>query len=214
MNEQEILRRFSELGVMVTGSHVVLMSGKHGSAYVNKDALYPHTSDTSDLCRVMARQFMDRGIEVVAGPEKGGIILSQWTAYHLQRLSATRDAREVLAVYAERNGRDFVFRRGYDKLVAGRRVLVVEDVLTTGGSAKKVVEAVRGLGGEVVALTVLCNRGGVKSQDVGDVPELFALVNITTMNTWVPAECPYCAKSIPINTDIGKGKEFLASKNR
>ena len=91
------------------------------------------------------------------------------------------------------------------------RVLVVEDILTTGGSVKKVIEATRAIGGEVVGLGVLCNRGGITSHDVGDVPKLFALVNVT-LESWTEAECPLCAKGIPINTDVGKGRDFLARK--
>jgi orotate phosphoribosyltransferase len=87
----------------------------------------------------------------------------------------------------------------------------VEDVLTTGGSARRVVEATRAIGGKVVGLGVLCNRGGVTPQDVANVPELFALVNVK-MNAWDEAECPLCAQGVPINTDVGKGREYLARK--
>ncbi len=122
-----------------------------------------------------------------------------------------------MGVYAEKaDDETFVIRRGYDKLVAGKRVLVVEDVLTTGGSAKKVVEAVRAIGGEVIGLGVLCNRGGITPQDVGDVPELFALVNVK-LDAWDEEECLRtgpCSKGIPINTDVGKGREYLAKKQQ
>jgi len=144
----------------------------------------------------------------VVAPAVGGTILSQWVAHHLSDLVG----REVLAVYADKaEGDEFVIKRGYDKLVSGKRVLVVEDVLTTGGSAKKVVDVVRQIGGEVIALGVLCNRGGITPQDVSDVPELFALVNVS-LDAWDEAECPLCAQNVPINTDVGKGREYLAKK--
>ena len=98
---------------------------------------------------------------------------------------------------------------GYDKFLPGRRVLVVEDVLTTGGSAKKVVELARAAGGKVIGLGVLCNRGGVTPHDVGDVPQLFALTNIP-LEVWMEGDCPLCKQGVPVNTDIGKGREFLA----
>jgi len=88
---------------------------------------------------------------------------------------------------------------------------VVGDVLTTGGSAKKVVEATRALGGNIVGLGVLCNRGGITPQDVADPPKLFALVNVK-LDAWDEAGCPLCAQNVPINTDVGKGREFLARK--
>lgn len=225
MNEQTLERLFSQKGVMVAGSHVVYTSGKHGRDYFNKDAIYPYTLETSFLCRIMAERFGDEGVEVVAGPAVGGIILQHLVAGHLTKI---REA-DVLSVYAEKevvlippmegDDRDwfaetgrFIFKRGYDKLIRGKRVLVVEDVLTTGGSVKKVVEAVREAGGEVVGVCALCNRGGVTYKDVG-VPRLCSLVNIT-MDAWDEADCPLCMRGVPVNTDVGKGREFFARMKR
>ena len=138
-----ILAALAELGALITDDHLVYTSGRHGSTYVNKDALYPHTAATSSVGAVLAEQFADEQIDVVAGPTVGGVIMAQWTAHHLTQ----RTGRDVLAVYAEEEideqGKRRVFRRGYDDLVRGRRVLVVEDILTTGGSARMVVDAVR-----------------------------------------------------------------------
>jgi len=213
MNEEEIMITLGEIGVIIVNSHVVYTSGKHGTAYVNKDALYPHTAETSRFCRAIAAKFIGDNVEVVIAPAIGGVILSQWIAYHLSGLTG----REVLGVYAEKiegkiEGHSFVIKRGYDKLVTGKNVLVVEDVLTTGNSAKKVTEAVRAIDGKVVGLGALCNRGGITPEDVADVPKIFSLVNIK-LNTYEESSCPLCKKNIPINTDVGKGREFLARKN-
>lgn len=207
MNEQEVLRVLGSVGAVIVGSHIVYTSGRHGAAYVNKDAVYPHTAETSSLCRTIAERFADENVEVVIAPAIGGVILSQWTAHHLSQMNG----HEVFGVYAEKSedGDAFVIKRGYDKLIAGKNVLVVEDVLTTGGSAKKVVEATRAIGGIVVGLGVLCNRGGITSQDVANVPKLTALVNVT-LDAWDEKSCPLCERNVPINTDVGKGREFLA----
>jgi orotate phosphoribosyltransferase len=146
-------------------------------------------------------------VQVVIAPAIGGVILMTWTARHLSELTD----REVLGVYAEKDGDGFVIKRGYDKIVAGKNVLVVEDLLTTGGSVKKVIEATRALGGNIVGLAVLCNRGGITAQDVGGVPKLFALTNVK-LDAWDEADCPLCAQGVSINTDVGKGREFLARK--
>lgn len=207
MNEQEVLRILGKVGAVITNSHIVYTSGRHGTAYVNKDAVYPHTKETSELCRAIAEQFVDDGVEVVIAPAIGGCILSNRVAEHLTDITG----REVLGVYADKDGDAFVIKRGYDKLIAGKNVLVVEDVLTTGGSAKKVVEATRAIGGNVVGLGVLCNRGGITPQDVADPPKLFALVNVK-LDAWNEADCPLCAQGVPINTDVGKGREYLARK--
>jgi orotate phosphoribosyltransferase len=209
MNEQKVLQVLGKVGAVIADSHIVYTSGKHGTAYVNKDAVYPHTKEISDLCRAIAEQFADDKVEVVIAPAIGGVILSQWVARHLSEITG----REVFGVYAEKveSGDAFIIKRGYDKIVAGKNVLVVEDVLTTGGSAKKVVEATRALGGNIVGLGVLCNRGGITPEDVANPPKLFALVNVK-LDAWDEAECPLCAQSVPINTDVGKGREYLVRK--
>ena len=225
MDEQEVLKMLGSVGAVVTKSHVVYTSDRHGSAYVNKDKVYPHTAETSRLCREIARQFAKDNVDLVIAPAIGGVILMTWTARHLSDLMG----REVLGIYAEKEtvvvpdiepgaGRKltmetgrFVIKRGYDKLVAGKNVLVVEDVLTTGGSVKKVIEATRALGGNVVGLAVLCNRGGITPQDVGGVPKLFALANVK-LDSWDAAVCPLCAQGVPVDTSVGKGREFLLAK--
>ncbi len=209
MNEQEVLQVLGKVGAVIAESHIVYTSGKHGTAYVNKDAVYPHTAETSRLCRAIAERFADDNVEVVIAPAIGGVILSQWMAHHLSEMNS----REVFGVYAEKSegGDAFIIKRGYDKLIAGKNVLVVEDVLTTGGSAKKVVEATRAIGGNVVGLGVLCNRGGITPQDVADVPKLTSLVNVK-LDAWDETTCPLCERNVPVNTDVGKGREFLAQK--
>ncbi|MDO8470868.1 MAG: phosphoribosyltransferase family protein [bacterium] len=206
MDQDEVLRILREVGAVLNG-HFVLTSGKHSEVYVNKDALYPYTGKTGRLCEMIAKHFEQDGVQTVIGPAMGGVILSQWTAYHLDWILG----RDVSAVYAEKvgNGDAFTISRGYDELIPGRKVLVVEDVLTTGGSAKKVVEVVRQLGGNVVGVGVLCNRGGVTFHDVGDVPKLFALCTIT-LNTWAREECPLCSQGVPIKHGRWQGARVPA----
>ena len=211
MNEQQALRILTEVGAVITNSHIVYTSNRHGAIYVNKDAIYPHTAETSRLCHAMAERFADDNVQVVIAPAIGGVILSQWTAHHLSEIND----HEVFGVYAEKSegGDAFVIKRGYDKFIAGKNVLVVEDVLTTGGSAKKVVEATRAIGGNVVGLGALCNRGGITPQDVANVPKLDALVNVK-LDTWDEENCPLCVQGIPINVSVGKGVEYLARKKQ
>lgn len=227
MNEQEVLQVLRKVGAVITDSHIVYTSGKHGTAYINKDAIYPHTAETSFLCEAIAGQFLDDNVEVVIAPAVGGVILSQWTAHWLTQFLQ----REVLGVYAEKKTDsflhpdcigipgatrsaysetgDFIIKRGYDKIVYNKRVAVVKDLLNTGGSVRKVVFAVRACGGNVVGVGVLCNRGGVTLADLGGVPKLIALANVK-MDSWDEKDCPLCSQGVPINTDVGHGREFLA----
>lgn len=188
----------AESGAIVTDSHIVYTSGRHGSAYVNKDAVYPHTERVSELCRLIADAVAGHEIDIVCGPATGAIILSQWTGHHLGRP----------AVYAEKapNG-GMVLKRGYDRLVAGKRVLLVEDVLNTGGSLHDTVKAVEVAGGRVVVAAALVNRGGVTPAHVG-APALVSLLSMS-LDSWTAADCPLCRTGVPVNTDVGKGREFL-----
>ncbi len=207
MTNEQVLDIFKKTGGYITDSHIVYTSGKHGSAYLNKDAIYPHTAEVAKLCRAIAEEFKGKGVDIVAAPALGGIILSQWTAHHLSEL----EGREVLGVYTEKTPeKDQIFTRGYDALIKGKKVVVVEDILNTGGSVYKVVASVKKAGGSVVGVAALANRGGVTAEDVGDVP-LFTLASII-LDAWDESNCPLCKKNIPINTTVGKGREYLAKK--
>ena len=208
-DREKVLRIFDKTKAIIKDSHIVYTSGKHGSSYVNKDALYPYTAETSYLCSKIAEEFALDNVDVVIAPAIGGVVLSQWVAFHLSKITS----REVLAVYAEKaeGGNVFVIKRGYDKLISCKNVLVVEDVLTTGGSVKKVIIVTQAAGGRVIGLGVLCNRGQVRAQDVANIPKLFSLVSID-LDMWDEKRCPLCVKNIPINTNVGKGREFIMNR--
>jgi orotate phosphoribosyltransferase len=186
-------------GAIIRDSHVVYTSGRHGAAYVNKDAIYPDTTAVAELCGLMADAARPLRAEVVCGPALGGIILSQWVGHHLG----------LPAVYAEKEGAGMALRRGYDRLVRGRRVLIVEDVLNTGGSVEQTMAAVGAAGGEVVGVSALCNRGGITAAALG-APALHALLDVR-LDSWPGAACPLCRDGVPVNVDVGKGREFLAA---
>ena len=208
-NDAEVMRMFADANAIVTDSHFVYSSGRHSSVYVNKDALYLHPEIISTLCERMAQGYAPEQIDVVVGPVIGGVVLTQWVAH---ALNGRRTGGETLAVFAEKGSDDvekaFAFHRGYEQSIRDRRVLVVEDVLTTGGSARQVIELVRHHGGTVVGLSALCNRGNVRPSDVGGVP-IQALIALS-LQTYSEDECPLCKAHVPINTVLGKGRTFLA----
>jgi orotate phosphoribosyltransferase len=209
MNDPNVVQMFADVGAIVSNSHFVYSSGRHSSVYVNKDALYLHPIVISELCQRMAEPYNAERIDVVVGPVIGGVVLSQWVAY---ALSQRRKQGEVLAVFAEKGSdsvnKQFAFNRGYDQHITDKNVLVVEDVLTTGGSARQVIDLVRHHGGNVVGLSALCNRGNVQPKDVGGAP-IHSLVAVS-LQTYTEDECPFCKQGIQINTTLGKGRAFLA----
>ena len=202
MSAQLDLSLLEKVGALVTNSHIVYTSGKHGSAYVNKDALYPHTEITALICKAMAEPFKNEQIDAVLAPAIGGVLLGHGVARELSRFQE----KNILSVYAEPTPeKTFVVKRGYDQLIRDKKVLVVEDILTTGGSVRKVVETARKIPCEIIGVSALCNRGGITSGDLGEVPVLKSLFNVT-LEAWDAKNCPLCAKKIPINTALGKGR--------
>ena len=205
MDNKAVLNIFKKCGGYITESHIVYTSGKHGSVYLNKDAIYPHTKEISAICLAVAKKYQSKNVEAVSSPALGGIILSQWTAYHLSQLTK----REVLAVYTEKDSeKNQIFTRGYGNLVSQKRVLVVEDITTTGGSVLKTLQSVKNAGGKVVAVCVLVNRDpeNINSKSLGF--PYSALVEMK-VDAWEEKDCPLCKKGVKINTAVGHGKQFL-----
>ena len=156
-----------------------------------------------DVCLELADRFVRFNPEAVVGPVTGGAILAQNVARILS-LACHNQQDEVLALYAEKVGETFALRRGYDELVVGKRVLVVEDVLRTGGSVRKVADAVRAAGGSVIGVGALFNRGGVTAQDLGGLFRLECLFDLI-LDSWPAKDCPLCKEQMPLNTAIGHG---------
>lgn len=207
MSDNNVLDILKGVGALISDSHFVYTSGKHGSVYINKDAVYPYTDKTSQICRLIAEKFKDRDVDVVAGPALGGIILSQWTAHHLSKLKG----KQVLGVYTEKTpDKNQIFTRGYDKHVKDKKVLVVEDITTTGGSVRKVVDSVKKAGGKVIAVTVMVNRNPDIDEAVIGAP--FHPMSEMKASAYDEPNCPMCRDNVAINTDVGKGREYLASK--
>lgn len=201
-----IMPLLRSVGVIITDDHFVYTSGKHGSVYIFKDALYPHTEKTSQVGKLFAKMHKNKKIDVVVAPALGGIVLSQWTAYHLSKLKK----KDILGLYTEKiETNDQIFKRGYDKLVKGKNVLVIEDVTNTGGSVQRLIKSVKKAGGKIAAVSVMVNRQPEKvDSKMYGVP--FSALEDFPAELYDENECPLCEKKVPVNTQIGHGKEFLA----
>lgn len=205
LSQAEVLYRLRMVGAILEG-HFVLKSGLHSGTYVNKDGITPHTRQVSDIAIDFARAFEHNRVQAVIGPATAGIVLSTWTAHHLDRLFR----EECPSVWADKEGDGFVIGRGFGALIKGKRVLIVEDILTTGSSVAGVVRAVRAVGGAVVGVAAIVNRGHITAEML-DVPKLHAIAALT-IQTFPAAECPLCASDVPINTQVGHGREFLSER--
>lgn len=176
---------FSRAGAYLEG-HFLLASGKHSPYYLEKFQVLQWPQETERLCRSIADSVRGLGVQTVAGPTTGGIILAHEVARQLG----------VRAVYAERtaDGHGREFRRGF-RLAAGERVLVVDDIMSTGGSVQETIDAVRANGAEVVGVGVLVDRSAGQAR-FGDLPVL-SLWDVS-IPAYGPAECPQCAQGSPL----------------
>jgi orotate phosphoribosyltransferase len=177
ITQSEVEEMLRESGALMEG-HFLLTSGRHSQFYVEKFRLLEQPRLTSILCGELARRFKDDAIECVVGPVTGGIIL----AFEVARQLGCR------AVYAERgeSGKGFVLRRGF-QLQKNERVLVVEDIVTTGGSARQVVELAQSEGANVVGVGLLVDRsGGAAEFGVSRVEPLLKM----QIETFAPEEVP------------------------
>jgi orotate phosphoribosyltransferase len=179
-NEIEALLR--EVGAVLDG-HFLLTSGRHSPMYVEKFRLLEQPSHTEKLCRLMADHFRPQGVQLVAAPTTGGIILGYEVARQLG----------VRGIFAEKVEGGRRFGRGF-RVTPGERTLVVDDVLTTGGSIREVLDAVRAEGGEPIGVAVLVDRTAGRS-DFG-LP-FFACLTLE-LPSYDPAECPLCAQQVAL----------------
>jgi orotate phosphoribosyltransferase len=164
--------------------HFQLSSGRHSGLYVEKFRLLERPPQTDALCRMIADWAKAVAPQLVAGPTTGGLLVSYEVARHL-------GLRGIFAESDEGGGRSF--QRGFT-IAPGERVLVVDDVLTTGGSIRDVLDAIRGLGGEVAGVAVLIDRSSGKV-DFG-VPT-FACLTLD-LPTYDATTCPLCAEGLPL----------------
>ena len=191
MTQEEVRALLVKTGAIMDG-HFLLTSGLHSPHYVEKFNVLQHPAYTAQLCAAMAEKFKDAQIETVVGPVTGGILLAHETGKSL----GTR------AIFTERVDGKMTFRRGFS-LRAGERVLIVEDIVTTGGSIKEVIEVVKAAGAVPVAVSMLVDRSGGKA-DFGDVPSTALLT--MDVETYSPVTCPLCAKGVPMTKRGRTGK--------
>jgi orotate phosphoribosyltransferase len=176
MTNDDVLNEFRAANALRTG-HYVLSSGLHSPMFLQKNLVFMDTARCERLCKALADKIIAQvgRVDVAVSPAVGGIIPGYETARHLK----------VPSIYVEREGGQFKFRRGFH-IEPGARVVMVEDIVTTGLSSRECIEAIKAAGGDVVAAACIVDRSGGKA-DVG-VP-LIALASLE-----VPA---YPADNLP-----------------
>ncbi len=183
MTSEEVLDIYRKTGALLTG-HFLLSSGLHSEQYLQSALVLQQPEIATRLCAALAEHFKDSRIEAVIAPALGGVFVSHETARALK----------VRALFAERVNGELTLRRGVT-IKPGERVLVVEDVITTGKSTRETVEVVKAAGGTVIAAGSLVDRSGGKAELGVPYKSLVTL----SVPTYAAESCPFCkAGSTPV----------------
>ena len=182
MDRAEMERIFKQTGLMLEG-HFLLTSGRHSNRYMQCAKLFQYPEYSEMICKDLAGRFAGQKIDLVVGPAVGGIIMS----YEMARQF------NVPNIFAERENGAMTLRRGFS-IPDGAKVLVVEDVVTTGGSVREVMDIVAEAKAEVVGVCVVVDRSGGKI-DFG-VP--FEAAYETEIQSYEPSQCPLCEQGLEL----------------
>lgn len=192
MTTDEVLAIFRECGALLEG-HFLLTSGQHSPRYLEKFQVLQYPRHLERLCRELADRFREAAPSVVVGPTTGGVLLAYEVAKAL-------GARFIFAERGPEGGPARVLRRGFH-IEPREPTLVVDDIMSTGGSVKDVVDLVRATGGRLVGAGVLVDRTGAPP-DFGCPFEALAAV---TIDRYPADACPLCAAGVPLS-EPGRGK--------
>jgi orotate phosphoribosyltransferase len=182
LTKEEVFSLFKDTGALLEG-HFLLTSGLHSPQYFQCSKVLQYPPHAQKLCWEIAYNFMSEKVNVVVGPAVGGIIVAQEVA----RLISCR------AIFAEREDHKMTLRRGFE-IKPGERVLVVEDVVTTGGSINEVIDLVRIAEAHLIGVGFLVDRS--QNRISFGAPK-FSVIEMEVV-TYQPDECPLCKQGIPI----------------
>lgn len=176
LNEKRVVEILEESKVLLKG-HFLLTSGRHSNEYMQCAQILQYPEFTEELAKGLAEEFKEDKIDIVIGPAMGGVII----AYEMAR------QLKVKNLFAERENGKMALRRGFT-IPKGARVLIAEDVITTGGSVVEVAEVVKEQGGEVVGVAVLVDR----SNGTIDFGTKLRAALTTEVKSYEAEECPLC----------------------
>lgn len=183
MNYQDVLDLYASAQAILKG-HFLLASGRHSDTYMQSAKLFMYPQKSRILCQELTQRLKGVDIDFVVSPAIGGILMGYEMAFQLG----------VPNIFCERIEGKMTIRRGF-VIEEGKKYLVVEDVVTTGGSVKEVIDAVEGLGGNIVAIASIVDRSNGKV----DFGKPYISLLQTEVVSWLPAECPLCKQGMLVN---------------
>ena len=192
MESGELLTLLQNTGAILEG-HFLLTSGRHSNVYIEKFRILEDPNALDKACRAMAEIVMDENVELVLGAAIGGILIAGGVGRHLG----------VRHIFSERVNGFLELRRGFS-ITKGKRVVIVEDIITTGGSVVELIQLAKEQGAEVVHVVNLVHRNSGEV-DFG-IPST-ALLTIPS-ESWETKDCPLCKQGLPVNERGRTGKKM------
>ena len=184
IKSEEVMKKFEQAGAIQKG-HFKLTSGVHSDTYIQCAQVMQYPEFMHNLCSELGKKFRGEDVDVIVGPAVGAIIMAHVMARVL--------GPWVRAIFTERENGRMTLRRSFE-IKKGEKVLVVEDVTTTGNSVKEVINIVKERGGKVIGVGVLIDRSGGKVDFGVKMKSLLTL----EIKSYQPEDCPLCKKGIPI----------------
>ncbi len=180
MDQKELMEIFKETGAILEG-HFLLSSGKHSGGYVQCAKVLAHPEKAESVVSEVVEKIKDLKFDYFVGPAMGGVIPSYEFGRQMNRK----------AIFTERKDNEMCLRRGFE-IAPGDRIIIAEDVITTGKSTMEVKNLLESLGAEVVAAVCLVDRGGSEALDF----DVYSAVK-ADISVYEPDECPMCKNGIP-----------------
>ena len=190
----QLLTQFQQLGVVSKG-HFLLSSGQHSDEYWEKFRLFEWPRVTEQLCGEIAEHYRDQSLSAIVGPTTGGALMAQEVARQL-------DLRCILAEPVPQGGREV--RRGF-QIQTGERILIVDDILTTGLSLRETLGALEPFQPNIIGIEVLIDRSGGNAARQFSMP-CRALLTVSA-RTYAPDDCPICQQGIPVVKPGSRGNK-------
>jgi len=171
-----------ETGALLTG-HFQLTSGRHGAQYMQCAKVLQYPEHTAYIAKILADEFAGEDVDIVLAPAIGGIVFG----YELARALGAK------SIFAEREDGKMTLRRGFE-IPKGAKVVIAEDVVTTGGSTKEVMAIAQEHGANILGTCVMVDRSGGKL----DFGVKFAAAYSTAIESYMPEDCPLCQDGVPV----------------
>ena len=192
MEPRELLKLLQETGAMLEG-HFLLTSGRHSNIYIEKFRILEDPRALDDVCRAMSETVQNQNVELVLGAAIGGILIAGGVGRYL----------DVKHIFSERVDGKMELRRGFS-ITKGQRIIIVEDIITTGGSVFELIQLAKDYEAEIVHVVNLVDRS---SGEVNFEVPTTALLTIPS-ESWEPEDCPMCQQKVAITQRGRTGKQM------